>query len=77
MRGQKPAGCCRGGHLSEKLFCDFCQREIDKTEIPSRRFEVKISVSEGTRVLLRRDACLECAQKIETILVGLPLGIQP
>ncbi len=25
----------------------------------------------------RRDACLECAQKIETYLVGLPLGIQP
>jgi len=63
--------------MSEKLLCDFCQREIDKQEIPSQRFEVKISHNGGNKVLLRRDACRECAQKIETILVGLPLGIQP
>ena len=63
--------------MSEKLFCDFCQREIDKHEIPSKRFEVKISSRDGASVTFRRDACLECANKIETILVGLPLGIEP
>ena len=63
--------------MSEKLFCDFCQREIDKQEIPSKRFEVKISNQEGAKVFFRRDACLECFNKIEAYLVGLPLGIQP
>ncbi len=59
--------------MSEKLFCDFCQREIDKH---ADRFEVKISVN-VSEVVLRRDACLECEKKIETMLVGLPLGIEP
>ena len=53
--------------MSEKLFCDFCKREIDKQE---HKFEVKISAN-VTEVVLRRDACLECANKIETILVDL------
>ncbi len=60
--------------MSEKLFCDFCQREIDKQE---PKFEVKIVTPESNKVMLRRDACQKCANKIETILVGLPLGIQP
>ena len=63
--------------MSEKLFYDFCQREIDKREIPSQRFEVKISGRDGASVKFRKDACLECAEQIETMLVGLPLGIQP
>ncbi len=60
--------------MAEKLFCDFCQREIDKRE---QKYEVRIAVDAGISVMLRRDACLECAKKIETILVGLPLGIAP
>ena len=63
--------------MSEKLFCDFCQREIDKREIPSQRFEVKISGRDGASVKFRKDACQECAEKIETLLLGLPLGIEP
>ncbi len=59
--------------MSEKLFCDFCQREIDKHE---QKYEVRIAVDAGISVMLRRDACLECAKKIETMLVGLPLGIE-
>jgi len=62
--------------VSEKLFCDFCQREIDKREIPSKRFEVRIAGYESAKVLFRKDACIECAEKIETMLVGLPLGIE-
>ncbi len=58
--------------MSEKLFCDFCQREIDNREIPSQRFEVKISGRDGARVKFRKDACLECAEKIEAVLVQLP-----
>ena len=62
--------------MSEKLFCDFCQREIDKREIPSKCYEVKVSNQPST-VLFRRDACRECAKKIEAMLLGLTLGIQP
>ncbi len=59
--------------MSEKFFCDFCQREIDRR---ADKFEVKISVN-VSEIMLRRDACLECMKKIETILVGLQLGIEP
>ncbi len=66
-------GSCGEQTVSEKLFCDFCQREIDKR---ADRFEVKISVN-VSEVMLRRDACPECEKKIETMLVGLRLGIEP
>ncbi len=42
-----------------------------------QKYEVRIAVDAGISVMLRRDACLECAKKIETILVGLPLGSEP
>ena len=57
--------------MAEKLFCDFCHREIDKHE---QKYEVRIAVDAGISVMLRRDACLECAKKIETMLIGLTLG---
>lgn len=65
--------------MSEKLFCDFCQREIDDRlkSLPGARCEVKVSQMNGLSVLLRRDACLVCAQKVEKYLVGLRLEIEP